>query len=114
MKKLSKIEALTLTDDKLDAAVRIQGTKYDRKRKISDTTIKQMNKLKTSGKSFSEISKKLGISTMMVQYHTDPIWKATYNATRSGKHTGTDHITVKNRVAYKRTLVADGKLTAMA
>lgn len=114
MKKLSKLEALTLTDDKLDDAVKIQGTPYDRKRKISTETIKKMNKLSKAGKTISEIANKLGVSYIGVRYNIDPVWRATYNKTRSGAHTGKDHITVKNRVAYKRTLVAEGKLTAIA
>ena len=113
MKKLTKIEALCLTDDKLDSVVKIQGTQYDRKRKISPETVKKMMKLSSSGKSISEIADKLGISYTGVRYNIDPQWRATYNATRDGKHTGKDHITVKDRVAYKRNLVAQGKLTAM-
>ena len=114
MKKLNKIEALTLTDDKLDIAVKIQGTPYDRKRKISPDTIKKMTKLSKAGKSVAEIANKLGVSYVGVRYNIDPIWRATYNANRDGKHTGKDKITTNNRVAYKRTLVAEGKLTAMA
>ena len=113
MKKLNKIEALTLTDDKLDEAVKIQGTPYDRKRKISADTIKKMTKLSKAGKSVAEIANKLGVNYLSVRYNIDPEWKATYNATRNGKHTGKDKITVKDRVAYKRNLVAQGKLTAM-
>ena len=66
------------------------------------------------GKTIAEIANKLDINPQMVKYHTDPIWRASYNATRNGKHYGKDRITVKNRVAYKRSLVAAGKITAAA
>ena len=111
MKKMTRIDVLTLTDDKLDKVVKIQGTKWDRKCKISEATIKQMNKMSGVGKTIAEIASKLDINPQMVKYHTDPIWRASYNANRSGKHYGKDHITVKNRVAYKRSLVAAGKVT---
>ena len=114
MKKMTKIDVLMMTDDKLDKAVKIQGTPYDRKRRISESTIKQMLKMSGAGKTIAEIANKLDINPQMVQYHTDPIWKASYNANRSGKHYGKDHISVKNRVAYKRSLVAAGKVTAVA
>lgn len=114
MRKMSKLEVLTLTDDKVDQVVKIQGTKYDRKRKISPDTIKKMNRMASQGKSVAEICKKFNLNYVSVRYNIDPIWRATYNATRSGKHTGTDRITMKDRVAYKRTLVAEGKLTAVA
>ena len=112
--KMNKIDVLMMTDDQLDKAVKIQGTPYDRKRRISESTIKKMLKMNSSGSTIMEIANKLGINPQMVQYHTDPIWKASYNANRSGKHYGKDRITVKNRVAYKRSLVAAGKVTATA
>lgn len=114
MKKMTRIDVLTLTDDKLDKVVKIQGTKWDRKCKISESTIKKMSKMAGTGSTAAEIARKLGINYQMVRYHTDPIWRASYNATRNGKHYGKDRISVKNRVAYKRSLVAAGKVTAAA
>lgn len=114
MKKMTKIEALCLTDEKLDKVVKIQGTPYDRKRKLSDATIRKMNKMAKSGKSLSEIANKFGVAWATVRYNTDPDWRQYFNATRSGAHTGKDKISVKNRVAYKRSLVASGKVVATA
>lgn len=108
----NKLELLSLTDEALDKKVKIQGTKYDRKRKISDSSIRKMQRMYKRGKSVSEISSKLGIGYTSILYNVDPIWKAEYNAKRSGAHTGKDHITFKDRVSYKRTLVAAGKVTA--
>ena len=110
MRTSKKIELLTLTDEALDKKVKIQGTQYDRKRKVTDKTIAKMKSLSSSGKSVSEIAKKLGLNYITVKYNVDPMFKAIFNATRSGKHTGKDHITVKDRVAYKRGLVAAGKI----
>ena len=114
MKKMTKIDVLTMTDDKLDKVVKIQGTPYDRKRKLSEGDIQKMNKMAKAGKSLAEIASKFGVYSSTVRYNTDPIWRQTYNATRSGAHTGKDRISVKNRIAYKRSLVAAGKVTATA
>ena len=112
MKKLSKLEALTLTDDKLDDVVKIQGTVYDRKRKVSPKMATQMSKMLQKGKKLIDVAGAFDVTPHAVLYNTDPTYRAMH-LSRCGKHTGTDHITVKNRVAYKRTLVAEGKLTAM-
>ena len=109
---MTKKELLKMTDSQLDAKVRIQGTKYDRKRKISDSTLKKITALAKKNHTYQEIAKKLGLTAQSVRYHIDPVWKAYYNANRDGSHTGTDKITVKDRVAYKRSLVAAGKIGA--
>lgn len=108
---MTKLQTLALTDDKLDSTVKIQGTKYDRKRTISDKSIKKMRSLYRRKKSISEIASKLGVSYLGVRYNVDPVFKAEFNAKRDGKHTGKTHITVKDRVAYKRSLVAAGKIS---
>ena len=109
---MTKIELLALTDEALDAKVKIQGTKYDRKRKISESTLKKMKSLYKKGKSISEIANKLGLNYTSVRYNVDPIFKKQFNQMRDGKHTGKDKITIKDRIAYKRGLVAAGKITA--
>lgn len=109
---MTKIEILTLTDDALDSVVKIQGTRYDRKRKVSDSIIAKARRMWSKKKTISEIAAKLGLNYTTVRYNVDPEFKKAFNAKRSGAHTGTNHITVKDRVAYKRTLVAAGKLTA--
>lgn len=113
MKKMSKLEALTLTDDKLDEVVKIQGTVYDRKRKVTPKMATQMSKMLAKGKKLVDVAAAFDVVPQTVLYNIDPTYRA-MKLRSCGKHTGVDHITVKNRVAYKRTLVAEGKLTAMA
>lgn len=108
---MTKIDLLTLTDDKLDNAVKIQGTCYDRKRKISDADIKKMKSM-SKRKTAEEIAKKLDMRLRDVMYHIDPEFRKNYISKLSGKHTGKDKITIKERVAYKRQLVAAGKIGA--
>ena len=110
-KKESKIlQTLALTDDALDKVVKIQGTKYDRKRKVSEATLKKMLSM-SKNKSYQEIARKLDMSPITVRYNIDPVWRAQYNQKRDGKHTGKKNISILDRVAYKRSLVAAGKIT---
>ncbi len=106
---MTKIEILKMTDDKLDEAIKIQGTQYDRKRKLSEAMLNKIKKL-AKNSTYQQIAKELGLLPSTVRYHIDPVWKAHYNATRDGRHCGKDKITVKNRVEYKRSLVAAGKI----
>ena len=92
------------SDSVVDKAVKIQGTKFDRKRKISQSTIEKMQYLAKCGLGVSAIAKTCGVSPMMVKYHTDPVWRMIYNLTRSGKHYGAPS-DVAERVAYKRKLL---------
>lgn len=111
---MNKIEILTMMDNELDKAVKIQGTEYDRKRKVKDVDIRKMSKMynEGKGKSIAEISRKMGLAINTVRYNVDPIYRAQHLAKCSGKHTGKDTVTPSNRIAYKRKLVAAGKVTA--
>ena len=107
-----KLEILKMTDEAVDKKVKIQGTEFDRKRKISKATLRKMLSLKSKNKTVAEIARQLGLCYHTVRYNIDPEFRKIYNATRDGRHTGKNHITVKNRVAYKRELVAAGKISA--
>ena len=98
-------------DSEVDKAVKIQGTPYDRKRKITSSTLTKMQKLSKKNKTFAQIAKELGLNYTTVRYNLDDEFRKTYNATRNGAHTGKDHISIQNRVAYKRALVAEGKIS---
>lgn len=102
------IETLKMSDADIDHKIKIQGTRYDRKCKYSEATLKKMRTMYKKHKTFKEIASELGVGVTAVKYILDPEFKKEYNAKRNGKHTGKDHITVANRIAYKRELVASG------
>lgn len=113
MKNVNKIiDTLKMNDNELDKKVHIQGTKFDRKVKYTDADFKKARKLMKEGKSWSEIANKVGIRARDLRYHLEPGYRETYIASLSGKHTGKDHITKQDRIAYKRSLVASGFVTA--
>lgn len=108
MTKYSRKEIMSLSNSAIDAKVKIQGTKFDRKRKLSDSTIETMNNMVNRGKKVSEIAEKYNIDTRTVKYWTDPEYRAYKLATASGKHTGKTNITPSMRADYKRALVKVG------
>lgn len=102
------IRILRLNDNELDCEVKIEGTKFDRKRKYSDNDYKFAEKLLKRGHSYTEVEKQLGISSKMLKYHFDEDYRRLYNLQRNGKHYGKTHLNKANRVKYKRGLVASG------
>lgn len=109
---MTKIELLTMMDADLDKTVKIQGTDYDRKRKIGKSGLKRMQTLLKKGKTYQQVAEALGCSTTAVRYNTDADFRTKHLAGCTGKHTGKDHVTIENRIQYKRALVAEGKVTA--
>lgn len=104
----SKINVLKMVDNKLDKAVKIQGTDFDRKRKVTSEMKDQMDRLQKKGRTFREIAALFGLDHRTVRYNLDPNYRAYCKITASGAHTGKTHLNKTNRVAYKRELVAKG------
>ena len=50
------MKTIIIDDDTLDKVVIIKGTKYDRKRKLSDQAIKKMKKLYKNGFTYSDLA----------------------------------------------------------
>lgn len=109
---MTKIEILKMMDADLDKAVKIQGTEYDRKRKVTSPAIKKMKSMLKKGKTYQQVAEALGFSKTAVRYNTDPEYRRYHLAGCTGKHTGKDKVSTKNRIQYKRQLVAEGKVTA--
>lgn len=107
---MNRIDILKMTDGELDKAVKIQGTDYDRKRKVTSKVLSKMRKLESKGKDYADIAKELGFSTKTVRYNLDEAYREYYKSAYGGPHIGKTHLTKTNRVAYKRDLVALGKI----
>lgn len=103
----SKKSLLLLSDSQLNHTVRIQGTKFDRKRKVSDKTDARMKELYNSGMPVMDIAKLFDLSYNTVKYHVDEEYNK-YCRSRKNAHTGKTHISVQDRIEYKRKLVRAG------
>ena len=110
-KKEKKTEQMS--DFELDKAIKIQGTEFDRKRKLTDESIKRMRLLYNQGYTIISLAEMFNTSYLTVKYNVDDDFKSLYNATRSGAHTGITKLDFTNRVMYKRDLVLNNKIKAL-
>lgn len=101
---MTKKEILGMSDNALDKVVKIQGTRFDRKRKVSAKTIEKINYLKACGLTNSAISENLSVSTKVVKYYTDASYR--YRDCHKGGTHAHGKKTTQDRAQYKRTLLS--------
>ena len=100
-----------MDDVTLDRYIRIQGTEFDRKRKMTDRQVTYAKKLLNKGYPVLHVAKIMGVTSLTIRYNTDPEFRLNHLKNVSGKHTGVDTVTRSDRVKYKKKLLADGKVT---
>lgn len=61
-------DVLKLDDVSLDRKVKIQGTQFDRKRKLNDKDWKKVNSLLKRGYSYNYISEVFGVKAKTIRY----------------------------------------------
>ena len=102
---MTKREIMKLSDTKLDKVVKIQGTNWDRKRKVTKQIQRRMVQMLNAGKSVSMIATHYGVTPHTVRYNTDPEYNEWYKTWRtSRKHYGANG-SAAERGAYKRSLL---------
>ena len=106
---MTKREMMKLSDNKLDKVVKIQGTNYDRKRKVTKQMQYRMMQMLNAGKSYKTIAEHFDVTPHTVKYNTNPEYKKWWNTTRDGKHYGPNLSDSKERGAYKRELLRTRK-----
>lgn len=102
---MTKREILKLSDNKLDKMVKIQGTNYDRKRKVTKQMQTRMMQMLKAGKSINSIAEHFSVTPHTVKYNTDVEYKKWWNTSRDGKHYGANNSNATERGAYKRSLL---------
>lgn len=103
---------LCMTDVEVDRAVKLKGTQFDRKRKLTDKQVEKMQKLLRKGKDLEYIAQKFGIDKRTVRYNTDPEYRQSriiYNSMYRS-HTSITKEYTQDRIEYKRKLVSRGKI----
>lgn len=69
---MRKINILDLDNITINKLVRIQGTEFDRSRKLSDADVKLIRKLFNKKKmSISELAEQFNVSRCAIRYHID-------------------------------------------
>ena len=108
--KKARQEILKMDDITLDSKVIIQGTQFDRKRKLNDKQLDQIQDRLSKNIPIEAIAKEFNVSKWVIKYNTDPSFREHQLMIRMGKHTGEDNITFENRVNYKRSLIENKKI----
>lgn len=102
-----------MTDMQVDKAVRIGGTQYDRRRRVTDDAINKMKLLHSKGVDIETIAKVVGCHVRTVRYYLDPSYRAyrIEHAHYGQQKVSRDRLwknTLADRAAYKRKLVSRG------
>lgn len=104
---MEKKRLLNMSDSSLDKAVKIAGTKFDRRRKLSDKQINSIREKYDCGCSIFDLANKYNVSEPTIRYHVDSHYRAYKNLTRN-MYKNDKHGDATNRIAYKRRLVKAG------
>ena len=107
---MKRKEIKNLNDFEVDQLVKIQGTQFDRKRKLTDKDIKSIKKLLSKGIGIEHIAEMFDVTVHTIKYNTDPDYRLHSINIRSGKHYGQTVMDTLNRAAYKRSLVLKRKI----
>ena len=95
-----------MSDLEVDRAVKIQGTPFDRKRKLTNKEVRYAKKLHEQGFPITKIAKAFKVSWQTIKYNIDPEYRKYVLSKVSGVHTGNLNCGFADRVAYKRSLIS--------
>ena len=110
--KVARKEILAYDDDKLDSTVKIQGTQYDRKRKLSDKDLEKIKAKLKKNIPVEAIASEFNVSEWIIRYNTDEAFREHQLKLREKKSkTHINSMDFEDRVAYKRALVKSKKLS---
>ena len=102
---------LKYDDLQLDQVVKIQGTQYDRKRKLTERQVAEIVDELGEGIPVEALAQKYNVSEWIIKYNTDPAFRAHQLKLREKKSKA--HINAmdfEDRVAYKRNLISSKKI----
>lgn len=109
--KKARKTILTYDNETLDSIVKIQGTQYDRKRKLTERQVAEIVDEMGKGIPVEALAQKYNVSEWIIKYNTDPSFRAHQLKLREKKSKA--HINVmdfEDRVAYKRNLISNKKI----
>ena len=108
-------EKLSASDSKLNDVVRVAGTDYDRRRKLTNRELYSMRRSYQSPNiDIYYLAEKFDVSPQTVKYHVDPEYKKRMNAKRKDYAFNTvQSSSYSHELAeYKRSLLSMGKRLA--
>lgn len=109
MSKSKKQSYLEMSDSELNRSVLVQGTSYDRRRKLSNQFIYNLKRRFNNGTDVAVIARDAGISIRDVRYHVDENYKHAYNKLRKLYKQSDSSSNPGELANYKRELLKQGK-----
>lgn len=108
---MKKYDVLKLSDTKVDNMIKIQGTQFERRLKLTPGQIYDIRVKKAQGIPMRALAREYNVNPLTIKYHTDETFKKQFNEARKGWQPGNhpDKGT-KNRAAYKRFLVMNNMI----
>lgn len=92
---------------KIDQMVKIAGTDYDRRRKLTNNQLSCIKKDYNNGVSICELAVKYGVAANTIHYHVDEEYKKFHNQRRKySTRTITSKSTIASRIAFKKRLLS--------
>lgn len=104
---MSKI-SVNLNSKQIDS-IKIAGTKFDRRCKLTESDKIKMFNLRKQGKTTLYLAKKFGCSVPTVIYHTDARFKEQANKNRM-KYAFNSKTDYDDRINYKKELLEEGSV----
>lgn len=106
----------SMSDSRIDKSLRIAGTDFDRRRKVTKAMKQQMEQMYEAGNSYCYIASYFKVTPTTVKYNLDENFKAEINARRlTYAHNfppTNEHM--KDRVEYKKKLLENKNLRRAA
>lgn len=72
-----------MSDTKVDHTVKLEGTNYDHRRRLTLEDVSAINTEYFHGASISSLANKYNVSYITIQYHVDPQLKKEHNKKRN-------------------------------
>ena len=96
-----------MTDFEVDRTIKLEGTNYDRRRKLTVQDVAKIKRAYCRGASIFSLAKSYNVSYIAIKYHVNEEFKKSLNKRRNDyAHSYQDQIAARNdRVAYKRSIV---------
>ena len=96
-----------MTNSAVNSLIKLQGTDYDRRRKLTLSDIRDIKKKYDNGHSIASLAKEYKVVNNTIHYHVDEEYKKMHNKRRNestrSKYT---YDGVKSRLEYKKQLAA--------
>ena len=109
--KRARKTILTYDNETLDSIVKIQGTQYDRKRKLTERQVAEIIDELSKGIPVEALAQKYGVSEWVIKYNTNLNFRAHQLKLREKKSKAhVNKLDFEDRVAYKRNLISSKKI----